>query len=212
MNIILDNKKLLKRTNLKFINSLLKENKDWKILDIGCGYSANENANVIADAKDLSLFYKEKQFVQIKDKKLPFKDKEFNFVIASHVLEHVEEIGFFISELERISIQGYIELPTILEDNLVFENKKDHVWSMKFDDTKNKLLINKKVQFIDPILSVSSIKKLNKYFRESFIIEILWREKIDYEIVETEKNLNKISRLNLLKKFFSKSIRSFFKK
>ena len=212
MNIILDNKKLLKRTNLKFINSLLKENKDWKILDIGCGYSANENANVIADAKDLSLFYKEKQFVQIKDKKLPFKDKEFNFVIASHVLEHVEEIGFFISELERISIQGYIELPTILEDNLVFENKKDHVWSMKFDDTKNKLLINKRVQFIDPILSVSSIKKLNKYFRESFIIEILWREKIDYEIVETEKNLNKISRLNLLKKFFSKSIRSFFKK
>jgi len=203
---------LLKRTNLKFINSLLKENKDWKILDIGCGYSANENANVIADAKDLSLFYKEKQFVQIKDKKLPFKDKEFNFVIASHVLEHVEEIGFFISELERISIQGYIELPTILEDNLVFENKKDHVWSMKFDDTKNKLLINKRVQFIDPILSVSSIKKLNKYFRESFIIEILWREKIDYEIVETEKNLNKISRLNLLKKFFSKSIRSFFKK
>ncbi len=203
---------MLKRTNLKFINSLLKENKDWKILDIGCGYSANENANVIADAKDLSLFYKEKQFVQIKDKKLPFKDKEFNFVIASHVLEHVEEIGFFISELERISIQGYIELPTILEDNLVFENKKDHVWSMKFDDTKNKLLINKRVQFIDPILSVSSIKKLNKYFRESFIIEILWREKIDYEIVETEKNLNKISRLNLLKKFFSKSIRSFFKK
>ena len=55
-------------------------------------------------------------------KTLLFKDKEFDFVIASHVLEYVEGIDTFISELERISSKGYIELPTKLDDNLIFEN------------------------------------------------------------------------------------------
>ena len=46
-----------------------------------------------------------------------------------------------IQELERISIKGYIELPSTLEDNLVFENKNDHLWHLEFDDIKNELLI-----------------------------------------------------------------------
>ena len=80
----------------------------------------------IADIQDFSESYKNKKFIKINEKKLPFKDKEFDFVIASHVLEHVEDPQFFIKELERVAAKGYIELPTILEDNLVFENKKDH--------------------------------------------------------------------------------------
>ena len=37
-----------------------------------------------------------KKFVRIKDKRLPFKDNEFDFVISSHVIEHVEDFKFFI--------------------------------------------------------------------------------------------------------------------
>jgi ubiquinone/menaquinone biosynthesis C-methylase UbiE len=79
---------------------------------------------VVADIQDLSSFYKEKNFVKINDKELPFKDKEFDFVICSHVIEHVEDFEFFVKELERISSKGYIELPTRLGDNIVFENNK----------------------------------------------------------------------------------------
>ena len=118
---------MIKRTTINFVNDTLSKNTNWKILDIGCGYRANKYASVIADILDLSDFYKERKFIKINEKKLPFKDKEFDFVIASHVMEHVDDIEFFISELERVSQQGYIELPTMLEDNLVFENKKDHV-------------------------------------------------------------------------------------
>ena len=53
-------------------------------------------------------------------------------------------IFFFIKELERVSSKGYIELPTPLEDNLVFENKNDHIWHLEFNDIENKLLIKKK--------------------------------------------------------------------
>ena len=98
---------MLRRTNINFVNETLIKNKNWKILDIGCGYSANKNATTVADVKDLSNYYKDKHFIQILDKKLPFKDKEFDYVIASHVIEHVDDFEFFIKELERISTRGY---------------------------------------------------------------------------------------------------------
>ena len=69
-------------------------------------------------------------------------------------------VEFFIKELQRVSSKGYIELPTILEDNLVFENKKDHLWNMEFDDDKKQLIVSKKIQFLEPILTVSSSKDL----------------------------------------------------
>ena len=48
---------MLKRTNIDYINKTLSDNPSWKILDIGCGYSANKYATTIADVKDLSKFY-----------------------------------------------------------------------------------------------------------------------------------------------------------
>ena len=203
---------MIKRSSKKFIDETLSSNSGWNILDIGCGYNANKFANVICDVQDLSNHYQNKKFTKLIEKKLPFKDKEFDFVVASHVMEHVEDVEFFIKELERVSKQGYIELPTMLEDNLVFENKKDHLWHMDFDDVENKILISKKVQYFEPVLTVASIKGLNEIFRKSLVLELLWKNKIDYKINKsTEENFGKISILNLLKKYFSKRLRMFFK-
>ena len=131
---------LIKRSSKQFVDNLLQNNPSWKVLDVGCGYTAHNNATVICDVQDLSNFYKYKNFIKLESNVLPFKDKEFDFVIASHVIEHVKNVDFFIKELERVSSKGYIELPTILEDNLVFENKKAHIWQMDFDDDNSKLL------------------------------------------------------------------------
>ena len=200
---------MIKRSSKQFIDNLLKENPNWKILDIGCGYSAHNYASVICDVQDLSNFYKEKKFIRLFEKTLPFKDKEFDFVVASHVLEHVEDVAFLIKELERVSTRGYIELPTILEDNLVFENKKDHIWHMEFEDDKNELHISKKVQYLEPIVTVSSIKKFSKYFRQSLILELYWENSIEFEMIEKKlENFQKISRLSLARKFFSKLLRN----
>tara|TARA_B110000027_G_scaffold126050_1_gene144043 strand:- start:127 stop:735 length:609 start_codon:yes stop_codon:yes gene_type:complete len=202
---------LIKRTSKKYIDNLLKNNITWKILDVGCGYNSNKFAKVICDVQDLSNHYKDKKFIRLIEKKLPFKDKEFDFVIASHVIEHVEDVDFFIKELERVSSKGYIELPTMLEDNLVFENKKDHLWHMDFDDVENKLLISKKIQYFEPILTVASIKKLNEVFRGSLALELFWEDIIDYKInKDTDNTFKKISVLKLLKKYFSKRLRMFF--
>ena len=208
MNIILD--KLIKRSSKNYIQSILLKNNDWKVLDIGCGYTANEFATTICDTQDLSEFYKTKDFIKLDNKILPFKDNHFDFVIASHVLEHVDDPKFFISELERVSTKGYIELPTKLEDNLVFENKKDHLWHMDFNDVDSKLMISKKLQFVEPVLTVSMAHKLRKNFKSSFIIELYWENKIDYDYKNDEESYKKFSLLTLFRKFFSKKIRSIF--
>ena len=209
MNITLD-KKLIKRTSKNYIQTTLSKNSDWKILDIGCGYGANEFANTICDVQDLSKFYKDKNFIKLENKQLPFKDNEFDFVIASHVLEHVKDFKFFINELERVSKKGYIELPTKLEDNLVFENKNDHLWHMDFDDVNSKLLISNKLQYIEPILTVSMIQNLRENFKSSLVLELYWEDKIDYDFVENNQTIKKHNLLNLFRKFISKKIRSIY--
>ena len=100
----------------------------------------------------------------------------------------------------------------MLEDNLVFENKKDHLWHMDFDDVENKILISKKIQYFEPVLTVSTSKKLNEIFRTSLVLELIWEDTINYIVKQsTEDSFKKISILNLLKKYFSKRLRMLFK-
>ena len=203
---------MLKRTSIESINKKLKENPNWNILDIGCGYTANQHASTVADVQDLSNFYKNKNFIKINDKKLPFKDNEFDFVITSHVIEHVENFQFFINEIERIAKQGYIELPTRLGDNIVFENSKDHIWWFVYDDVSNVLKVSKKNQILEPFVSVATAKKLESIFRESLVIEIYWNNKIDFKLDNDLelKSVAKINFISLIKKYLSKKIRRIF--
>ena len=204
---------MLRRTSIDFVNNTLSKNTNWKIADIGCGYSANKNASVIADIQDLSNFYKGKNFIKISGKKLPFKDKEFDFVIASHVIEHVEDFEFFVKELERISPRGYIELPTRLGDNLVFENRDDHIWWFTYSDVDNQIIVSKRNQLIGPFITVSTGKVFEKIFRESLVLELAWEEKIEYKIDNQIRHddIKKISFFKLIRKYLSKKIRNFSK-
>ena len=81
---------------------------------------------------------------------------------------------------------------------------------MDYDDVNLRLLISKKIQFMEPILSVSMIHQLRKNFKSSLILELYWEDKIDYDFVENDTKFEKLSLISLLRKFFSKKIRSIF--
>ena len=203
---------MIKRTSLLYINSLLSKKKTWKILDLGCGYTANKNANYIADVTDFSEFYTGRKFTKILGKILPFKDNFFDFVIASHVIEHVKDIDFFIKELQRVAPRGYIELPTRLEDNLLLHrnNIKEHLWLFYFDDNKKTLIADKKRQNIEPFITMGVLQKeLRNAFRESLVLELYWEKNIEYkkQISKGNKNLKKLYFLTIVKKYISYHLR-----
>ena len=192
----------------------LKSNQHLKILDLGCSNNNYwEEANHFADIWDFSEMFKEKNlnFTKIyPDKRLPFKDKQFDYVICAHVIEHVNDPIMFKSEIERIGKAGYIELPTRLNDNMVFgcdEEEFGHKWWFEFDDDNQKLVFAKRINAIEKFVSVGSIFALTEIFQDSFIIQTHWSEKINLEKRAEYKTDKKLTFLTLVKKYFSKKIR-----
>lgn len=59
---------------------------------------------------------------------LPFESKSFDFVVCSHVLEHVEDPIQACVELQRVAKAGYIETPTFMKDALFSWAQGMHRW------------------------------------------------------------------------------------
>ena len=205
----------IQRTHKETQKKWLRENNNLKILDLGCtDVNFWSEANCFADIVDYSSEFSKKNLKFIKifpNQKLPFKDKEFDYVILSHVLEHVPNILEFIKEVERIAKAGYIELPTKLADNLVIgcdEEDIGHKWWLEFDDVNHQLKYVKKIDVLQKFLSVGSIYKFQKFFEDSLILQLYWENKIDIIEGESYKIDKKITFLSLVRKFYGKKIRT----
>ncbi len=209
----------IRRTNKINQKKWLKENSHLKILDLGCSLENYwPEANHFADIDDFEESFKKVnlKYTQIfPDQKLPFQDKEFDFVILSHVMEHVPNLIEFKNEIERIGKAGYIELPSKLNDNIVFgcdEEKYGHKWWFEFDDDEQKLLYTPKVDAIEKFLSVAQVWKFQKFYEDSFVLQFHWKDKIDLKERKPFVVDKKITFLQLVKKYFSKKIRVFISK
>lgn len=127
-----------------FFNDRIKNIKPTdKVLEIGPGADPHPRSNVLLEKK----FGSEDEYVSqfgntqklVTDKPVifyegdvfPFADKEFDYVICSHVLEHVENVELFLSEIFRVAGKGYFEYPLIYYDYLY--NFDVHVNYLKYD-------------------------------------------------------------------------------
>jgi SAM-dependent methyltransferase len=94
------------------------------VLEIGSGGRPHPRSTVLTDryAADAShregreLIRDQRSFVLADGQTLPFRDKCFDYCVCMHVLEHVDEPGLMLSEMQRVSKAGYIETPTELFD------------------------------------------------------------------------------------------------
>ena len=101
-----------------------------KVLEIGPGATPYFRSDVflelhyenekerIAQSGHVGILETEKTIVYYDGTKFPFSDKEFDYVICSHVLEHVPDADFFLKELQRVAKKGYLEFPTVYYDYL----------------------------------------------------------------------------------------------
>jgi hypothetical protein len=110
---------------------------EMTVLDVGSGAFPNPRATVCVD-RDLhdnrhragAALVRDRPLVCADVSALPFREKAFDFVIASHLGEHVDDPDSFCRELSRVADAGYIETPSPLADVLLHEDY--HVWRVSF--------------------------------------------------------------------------------
>jgi SAM-dependent methyltransferase len=95
-----------------------------RVLDVGPGGTPHPRANVLlerdfdaaeaaAQRGHVPALQSDQEIVYFDGGRFPFADDAFDYVICSHVLEHVEDVPAFVGELTRVAPRGYLEFPTI---------------------------------------------------------------------------------------------------
>jgi SAM-dependent methyltransferase len=112
-----------------------------RVLEVGSGNRPRKRANVLCDkfvtdnterSGGDNIVIDARPFVVADGHALPFKDKSFDYVIASHILEHADEPEKFVGELARVAKRGYIETPSELGEKIF--GWSFHRWIVHYED------------------------------------------------------------------------------
>ncbi len=167
------------------------------MLEVGSGGSPYFRANVLIDAYEQTRerhwvpFVKDRPSLLGIGEALPFKDKAFDFVIASHVLEHSADPGKFIQELQRVAKGGYIETPD------AFMERINPYWDHRSEVTvrNDRLLVRKKAHWqVDPELvelyeqtaKEEIARKTMVHAPFKFHTRFYWQDRIAFEVINPE--------------------------
>jgi FkbM family methyltransferase len=147
-----------------------------RVLEVGPGGIPHPRSDVFLDLdpsffpdEETALFQRgaanelitEKPIVYYDGREFPFNNDEFDYVICSHVLEHVEDVDYFLSELSRVAKRGYIEYPTIYYDYVY--NIPVHLNFLKFNGGN---IINWMKKADSPLSFFSGVQAL--FFQSTF--------------------------------------------
>lgn len=168
------------------------------VLEVGSGGSPYFRSNILCDAylntgeRGYVPLISDRPTVLAFAENLPFKDNSFDFVIASHVLEHSENPEKFLVELQRVAKAGYIEVPDAFMERLT--NYKAH--RLEISEDGDTLVIRKKTAPItDPGLDnlFNKTKSIFPYwlskFPFNFHVRYYWTKKnggIKYKILNPD--------------------------
>lgn len=122
------------KTRVPFDRNDLRIRKNDLVIEIGPGHNPSFRSNIIVEKFVQSDFhrcgevmiYPHQTFVNADGSDLPFRDKEFDYVICNQVLEHTDDPVRFIEEQCRIAKRGYLETPSLIGE-LLFP-KASHKW------------------------------------------------------------------------------------
>ncbi|MDO8451753.1 MAG: methyltransferase domain-containing protein, partial [bacterium] len=99
---------------------------DDLVLEIGSGNNPNPRSDILCDryltdnserAGGFPIVI-DRPFVRCDAYALPFADKTFDYVICSHILEHMDDPKKFIAEVTRVGKAGYIEVPSAVSERI----------------------------------------------------------------------------------------------
>lgn len=126
---------------------MMKIGRDDLVLDVGSGHNPNPRSDILCDryieddTERGGSIRMDRPLVVADAHNLPFKDKVFDYVIASHIIEHMDDPARFCSELARVSKRGFIASPTELAEHMFYWSF--HKWYV--NKVGNKLILHPKV-------------------------------------------------------------------
>jgi SAM-dependent methyltransferase len=141
-------------------------NSNSKVLEIGPGGTPHPRSDVFLEKlyKNASEaigqrgyappLHTDKEIIFYEGDTFPFNDQEFDYVICSHVLEHIENIDIFIGEINRIAKKGYLEYPTIYYD-YIYNFPEHKTFLLRKNSVINWIL--KKETLLDQFKSVNTL-------------------------------------------------------
>jgi|SRR3989344_4991376 len=177
------------------------------VLEIGSGNNPNPRSDVLCDlfvsdnsqrAGNFSIII-DRPFIVSDCYKLPFKDNSFDYIICSHLLEHLDDPEKFIKELTRVGKAGYIEVPNIYGERLF--GWDFHLWYCEFK--KGTLILTRKKEgerfggFYHRLIAKNIW--FRRFFEENedmFYIKYEWDNKIKIQIKEKNNKENHIEEID----------------
>lgn len=168
----------------------------YKVLEVGPGSNPTKRANVLAEKfleddshrRGAFRIFPHQRLVEADGENLPFGNKEFDYVICSHVLEHVEDPEKFIAEQERVAGMGYIETPSLIGEWL--SPKQSHKWVLLEIDNKIVMFEKERIShrftadfgdlFLNYLPYNSLLFRILTISKQNFVtVRYEWRDKVD---------------------------------
>lgn len=169
------------------------------VLDVGSGNSPHPRADVLVDRYVTrrtphrfggAAFLRDRPSVCSDIASLPFADNTFSFAIARHVIEHLDAaaVDAALSELSRVSREGYIETPSPLCELLMPDpNHSLFVWI----EDGNLVVAPKLEEFPVPPIAKHLLewrrcdRQWQRFMIEHesvFTTKLRWRDRVPYRI------------------------------
>jgi len=164
-----------------------------KFLDVGSGNHPHPEAGVLLEkykdntSRGGDLVVPEGvKFIEGDVEDMPFKDKEFDFVNCSNVLEHVDDPEKACKELMRVAKAGYIECPRYFWE--VLFGRKYHKWFVNIKGNKI-IFVNKAGKIPENTFDGDKLYSNVPEFREMFVsnhhlfyAKFQWKESFEVEV------------------------------
>ncbi len=119
---------------------------------------------------------------------MPFADKVFDYVICSHLLEHVLDPGAAIREMVRVAKAGYIEVPRAASAKVI--DFPSHLWWCRYDGSVLEFEAKRSLAFdaeIESFIRHPSIERemtalIDRHLDE-FVIALTWSGDLPHRVV-----------------------------
>ena len=165
------------------------------VLEIGSGHHPRMRSDVLCDkfieddSQRGGAIATDRPIIQADGENLPFAGNSFDYVICSHVLEHMEDPESLFGELARVARRGYIETPSEIAERLF--GWPFHKWIINLVDGQLVLRRNVATGQFGQLFHAFAARdphfiKFCSANRSIFVVRHEWSGSIDFRITQTQ--------------------------